>query len=159
MAISLHPHVFQLFLICSLTFQKSAVLFAMPLDRLMALCPPWSCMTMPTGMRAAKIGLTHPQRSRVLIIPWSSISSGCPVTGEHLVPSPLPPSHGDLAALQRDGVQQHLCPGPLFLHHGFRSPLHFVVLHRGPHDTSQHCLQGRGPEGCAVSVFFVPQLG
>lgn len=65
MVIGLYPHVSQLFLICSFIFLEPAVLSAMPLDRLIPLCPPRSCTTMPTGMRAAKIGLMHPQRSRL----------------------------------------------------------------------------------------------
>lgn len=73
-----------------------------------------------------------------------------------LVPFPLPPSQGDLGTLQTDGIQQHPLPGAHFLHRGFRPPLHFVVLHRGPCDTSQHCLQRS--EGSVVSVFYTPEL-
>lgn len=65
-------------------------------------------MTMPASTRAAETGLRCPQRSIVLIISRLSISSGCLMTREHLVPSPLPPSHGDLSVLQRDGEQQDL---------------------------------------------------
>uniref|UniRef100_A0A8D0GE42 Olfactory receptor n=1 Tax=Sphenodon punctatus TaxID=8508 RepID=A0A8D0GE42_SPHPU len=61
--------IFQLYLIHSFSFMESAVLFAMALDRFLAICFPLRYASILTNSRVAKIGLVLSLRSTMILLP------------------------------------------------------------------------------------------
>ncbi|XP_060086466.1 olfactory receptor 51V1-like [Heteronotia binoei] len=167
--ISKHSCLAQLFIIHSFSFMESAVLFAMALDRFLAICFPLRYALLLTTSRVARIGLLLLTRSTMLLVaPMAFLQHFPYCPGAALSHSYC--LHQDVIRLACASTTFNTFYGLIVILLTLGSDLLFILISyslilktvlgrtsggEGPHKALGTCVSHL----CAVLVFYVPVLG